>query len=144
MKGRWYMKPDSKKESERWFKQSQRDLSDAQFNYGGARYNLVCFLAQQAAEKALKAYLYAQGAEEVWGHSVGELCADARALDSSFEELTAAETLDQYYIPTRYPNGLPGGIPSDVYKDQDAQQALSRAKTVLEFVMKKLDGGCRR
>src|SRR5439155_18855971 len=26
----------------------------------------------------------------------------------------AARRLDQYYVPTRYPNGLPGGTPADV------------------------------
>ncbi len=46
-----------------------------------ARWNLACFPSQQAAEKALEAYLYAHGAESVWGHSVADLCRDADAHD---------------------------------------------------------------
>jgi HEPN domain-containing protein len=64
----------------------------------GERWNLACFLAQQAPEKALKSFLYASGAEAVWGHSVAELCHDAGARDADFQRLgkdTAA--LDQYW-----------------------------------------------
>ena len=59
------MKPDKNKEADRWLKQAERDLDDAKFTYGGSRYNLVCFLAQQAAEKAVKSVLYHQGKEQV-------------------------------------------------------------------------------
>jgi len=37
----------------------QSDLDDANFSLEGERFNLACFLSQQAAEKALKAYLIA-------------------------------------------------------------------------------------
>lgn len=47
----------------RWLKQAERDLDDARYAFTGERYNLVCFLAQQAAEKALKAFLYFSGEE---------------------------------------------------------------------------------
>jgi len=46
-----------KEEAKRWFLQALRDLDDAKFNLSGGRFNVVCFLAQQAAEKALKSYL---------------------------------------------------------------------------------------
>ena len=89
------------------------------------RYNVACFLAQQSAEKALKAYLFSRGAEEVWGHSVAELCKDAQTFDPSFNQLdTKAGPLDKYYIPTRYPNALPGGIPSKAFDENDAKNAI--------------------
>lgn len=47
--------------------QAVQDLDDAEFIFSGGRYNVSCFLAQKAAEKVLKAYLLAIGAEEVWG-----------------------------------------------------------------------------
>lgn len=71
-------------EAARWLEQSRRDLDDARFAASGARWNLACFLSQQAAEKALKAFLYARGAEAVWGHSVAELCQEAAAHDAAF------------------------------------------------------------
>jgi HEPN domain-containing protein len=133
------MRPNQKKESERWMRQALRDLDDAKYNLQGERYNLVCFLAQQAAEKALKAYLYGLGQEEAWGHSVVDLCQEAQGFDEAFAEIKKhAASLDTYYIPTRYPNGLPGGIPAEAYTEEVARQALKLAQEVLEFVQPKL------
>lgn len=36
-----------------------------------------------------------------------------------FERVEKATRLDQYYIPTRYPNSLPGGVPSRFYTDPE-------------------------
>lgn len=126
-------------EAERWLEQARRDLDDARYAGRGRRWNLTCFLAQQAAEKALKGYLYGRGAEAVWGHSVAELCHDAAAHDTAFAEIRAeAAALDQYYIPTRYPNGLPGGIPAEAYTEADAERALARAAIVIDLVASKM------
>jgi len=123
-------------EAERWVEQARRDLDDARYAAAGARWNLACFLAQQAAEKALKGFLYARGAEAVWGHSVAELCDEAGAHDLAFADLQAeAAALDQYYIPTRYPNGLPGGIPAEAYTEADAERALARSAAVIDLVV---------
>ncbi len=61
------MKQSKDKEGKRWLDQALRDMDDAAYARDGKRYNLCCFLAQQAAEKALKAFLYAQGAESCLG-----------------------------------------------------------------------------
>jgi HEPN domain-containing protein len=128
-------------EAARWLEQARRDLDDARYAAAGARWNLACFLSQQAAEKALKAYLFAQGAESVWGHSVAELCHDAGVHDTQFAELgREAAALDQYYIPTRYPNGLPGGIPADAYTRTDSDRALGLSARVIDQVGTMLDG----
>ncbi|RJX22208.1 MAG: HEPN domain-containing protein [Desulforudis sp.] len=133
------MKRDSLREGQRWFAQAERDLDDTLFALRGKRYNLACFLAQQCAEKALKAYIYAQGASHVWGHSVAELCRDATAFDPAFRALGKnVGPLDKYYIPTRYPNGLPGGIPADAFSLRDAELAYSLAERAVVFVRDKL------
>lgn len=133
------MRPIPKQEGYRWVQQAVRDLDDARYAFAGQRYNLACFVAQQAAEKALKGYLYAQGAEMVWGHSVRELCTDASAADEAFAALgREVAPLDQYYIPTRYPNGLPGGLPSEAYNATDGERALDLAQQVLDFVQRRL------
>jgi len=91
----------------------------------------VCFLAQQAAEKALKAFLYARGEELVLGHSVRQLCQRAAEHDARFQpSLDDWGVLDSYYIPTRYPNGLPDDIPARVYNRQAAEGALALAQAV--------------
>ncbi len=129
------MKRSPLDEGRRWFAQAKRDLDDASYLAQGSRYNLACFLAQQSAEKAVEAFLFSQGAEEVWGHSLAELCQDAVELNPDFKALVPiAVPLDKYYIPTRYPNGLPGGIPADAYTESDAKMALSMSEQVIEFV----------
>jgi HEPN domain-containing protein len=110
-------------------------MDDARYACRGKRFNLACFMAQQAAEKAIKGFLYAQGRTLVIGHSVARLCQEARAFDAEFEDLRQrAAPLDKYYIPTRYPNGLPGGIPSEAFDGADADRALELAQHVISFV----------
>ncbi|KKN06461.1 hypothetical protein LCGC14_1076970, partial [marine sediment metagenome] len=43
-------------------------------------------------------------------------------------------------IPTRYPNGLPGGIPSRYYDDpEEAENAMKLAKKLIDLVENKLN-----
>jgi len=42
-------------EARRWARQAQADLERIDYNFRGGYYDLVAFLSQQAAEKALKA-----------------------------------------------------------------------------------------
>ncbi|MBW2139219.1 MAG: HEPN domain-containing protein [Deltaproteobacteria bacterium] len=128
-------RPSAKNEAERWLLQAKKDLDDAAYLMKGSRFNTACFLAQQAAEKALKAFLYNADMELVWGHSVAELCHDASLIETSFEALKKEiAILDQYYIPTRYPNGLPGGVPYEAYDIEDAQKAIRLATKVIDHV----------
>ena len=57
-----------------WINQAERDLEQAEDSRRAGRHEWVCFAAQQAAEKALEAFLYAHGEELVTGHSVRRLC----------------------------------------------------------------------
>jgi HEPN domain-containing protein len=133
------MRRNTDDESKRWMAQAKSDLADAHYLCEGKRYNACCFFCQQAAEKAIKAYLYQQGAEHIYGHSVAELCLEASKLDQSFDDIrTAVSPLDVYYIPTRYPNALPGGIPSKAFSVEDAERALAMVKIVIELADKKL------
>lgn len=129
------MRPEPRAEGRRWLDQALRDLDDARFTAGGGRHNLACFLCQQAAEKALKGFLYLKGEENVLGHSVGDLCRRAGAFAPGFETLRSdAAKLDLFYIPTRYPNGLPGGLPAEAFDAGDAQRALEMATRLIDCV----------
>lgn len=126
-------------EALRWLRQAERDLDDARFCAGGGRYNVACFLCQQAAEKALKAYLISIG-DDPWGHSVAELAERAaEGLPGLAEARRDIAGLDKYYIPTRYPNGLPGGIPSDVFCADDAERATALAERAVAAVRSALE-----
>ena len=129
------MRENSLQEGLRWLRQSQEDLHWAQYLAKEGGFHLACFLAQQVTEKALKAYLYAQGEEIVLGHSVERLCHKASDYDPRFSEKGKTwNLLDGYYIPTRYPNGLPDGIPADIFTHSAAQQAVEMAVEAVEYI----------
>lgn len=129
------MSPDPKAEGARWIRQAEQDLSDAQFLKEGKRHNVACFMGQQAGEKAVKAYLYHQGAEDVWGNALADLCEDAKLLNMMFDVIKSmAILLDKYHDVTRYPHLLPGGIPSEAYDAEDSERAIYLAQEVISFV----------
>jgi HEPN domain-containing protein len=119
----------------RWLAQAEYDLADAAWAEAGGRHALACFLAHQVAEKAVSAFLYACGAERVWGHALADLCEDAMNFDASFDLLRSeAMLLDKHYLGARYPSTLPGGAPVEVYEALDSARALQIARDTLEFV----------
>jgi HEPN domain-containing protein len=129
------MRDEPIEEGRRWLRQAQEDLHWARHLAQEGAHHLACFLSQQVAEKALKAFLYAQGEEFVVGHSVERLCAAAAAFDPEFQVRGRSwSILDGYYIPTRYPNGLPDGIPADVYTSEAAESAVNLANEVVTLV----------
>jgi len=137
------MKRPYKHESLRWLTQAQDEFQDADELRKRGRFYLALFHFQQAAEKALKAYLYlkVKSVEVFRTHSVDELSKMAVEIDSDFKRVASAKKLDRYYLPTRYPNGLPGGVPSRYFDDpEEAEQAMQLAKNVIDLVETKLEG----
>jgi HEPN domain-containing protein len=127
--------PDYLAEGARWLRQAVQDLEDADFSRQGGRFNLACFLGQQAAEKAVKAYLYHRRVEDVWGHSLIDLCEDAKLFDMMFDTIKSiARQLDKYFETTRYPSFLPGGIPSEAFDRVDADRSIELSQQVVDFV----------
>uniref|UniRef100_A0A832EJR3 HEPN domain-containing protein n=1 Tax=Desulfacinum infernum TaxID=35837 RepID=A0A832EJR3_9BACT len=123
------------KEALRWFLQAKDDWLFVQWIHReGVFFDKGCFMAQQAGEKALKACLYGLGERYVLGHSLFELMEKLKEFDPSFGEIAdAGRRLDRFYIPTRYPNGLPGGSPFQVFTAEDLRQALLDAGTILDL-----------
>lgn len=133
------MRENAPEEARRWLEQAEADLHWTEHLAEEGGYHLACFLAQQVAEKALKAFLYGQGEEIVLGHSVERLCDAARRYDEDFADLgRELSLLDGYYLTTRYPNSLPGGIPSNVYNASAAREAAALAKKAVDAVRTKL------
>jgi HEPN domain-containing protein len=129
-------------EGQRWLDQAVQDLKWAKHLAKEGGWHIACFLAQQVAEKALKAYLYAQGEEVVIGHSVAKLGAAASEIEEGFtDRVRRWSYLDGYYIPTRYPNGLPDGIPAEVYNHESAASAVGLAEEVVVYVQQLLGQG---
>ncbi|MGQ9558796.1 MAG: HEPN domain-containing protein [Desulfurispora sp.] len=131
------MRKPPHEEARRWLEQAREDLKWAQHLAEEGGYHIACFLAQQVAEKALKAFLYAQGEVIVLGHAVSMLAEKAAAYEQYIAQKKSAwSILDGYYIPTRYPNGLPDSIPARVYNQQAARSAVDIARDVVETVGK--------
>lgn len=129
------MRKSPLEEGRRWLEQAEEDLKWADDLSGRGGYHIACFLAQQVGEKALKAFLYAQGEEVVLGHSVERLCAEAAAREPRFEENHSRwAILDGHYIPTRYPNSLPESIPARVYSQSAAREAVALAREIVVLV----------
>ena len=130
----------SSSQAARWLQQAEHDLRAAEFAMSGEFHALACFLCHQAGEKSVAGYLFARGADHVWGHALSDLCEDAMQLDASFDVIkSVAMLLDKYHHPTRYPTGLPGGVPADVYDRVDSTRALEVAQDVVTFVSGKID-----
>jgi len=126
-------------EAQRWLTQALHDRDAATLSRDHEFHEHACFLAQQSAEKALKAFLYAHDEGPVLGHSTLSLSLECAAFDTAFDSLQdACRRLDQLYIPTRYPNGLPGNIPHDFYDKTMADQALRDLGSVIDIVRQRV------
>ena len=126
------------KEAIRWFRTAEDDLDSARILNDNKKYAHSCFHAQQAAEKSLKAVWYFAD-EDPWGHSIKKLIDDLEPNNSTlfqdFEPLSRmALLLDRFYIPTRYPNGLPDITPDAAYIDEDAETCINHAEKIIETV----------
>ncbi len=117
-----------------WWTQARHDLDAARGNMRLGIHDWACFMAQQGAEKALKALIQHRGGD-AWGHSVRELAGLLPETIPLPPELAEGLVLlDRYYIPTRYPNGIASGTPAETYGTKDAETAIGLSEQVLRFV----------
>ena len=126
--------------SKDWMDQADLDLKHALHSIENKDFNWACFAAQQAAEKAIKS-LYLHLHMEGWGHVIKNLLEEiSEDVEIPHNLFIAGKRLDQYYIPTRYPNGFDSGKPADFYTEKDAQEAIQYAKEIIEFCQNKISG----
>ncbi|MCH7652080.1 MAG: HEPN domain-containing protein [Chloroflexi bacterium] len=124
---------NSEADGRRWLSQAENDLGAAQLMAERAFYAQACFMCHQVAEKALKALAYYRGDRYVLGHSLLELL---REIVGTFPEMSQFESLmgvlNQYYVPTRYPDALPGGTPFETYNQGQAEEAVRGASRLVD------------
>ncbi len=126
-----------KANSLRWLDQAKHDLEVAEKNLEVLGfYSDVCFMTEQASQKALKAYLYFKGERYITIHSVRELVVLCGKYDEEFEKfIEHGMMLDRYYIPTRYPDALaPPAVPYKSYTKKEATEAVNAARDIIGFV----------
>jgi HEPN domain-containing protein len=132
---------ESKKEALRWFLQAEDDFRFVEWvKNESIFFDKGCFIAQQSGEKALKACIYATGERRVVGHSLFEMADRLSRIDAEFQTIMdEARSLDRFYIPTRYPNGLPGGSPFQIFIAKDLADAFRDLKKILDLCRRYLE-----
>jgi len=117
-----------------WLNQSLRDLDMAQDARRNDHHEWACFVAQQAAEKAVIA-LHLHLGQEAWGHVISKLLRELPVSVAVPEEFVEkGRVLDNFYIPPRYPNSHPAGAPSEHYGPLQSEEAIRYASEIIEFV----------
>jgi HEPN domain-containing protein len=118
--------------SKDWLSQAVRDLEQAQASRTEGRHEWACFAAHQSAEKAVIALHLAHG-QEAWGHVVAALLREL-PVQPPPHLIEKAKVLDNFYVPTRYPNGHPEGAPFQHYGSIQSEEAICYAGEILEFI----------
>ncbi|KPJ48310.1 MAG: hypothetical protein AMJ41_05185 [candidate division Zixibacteria bacterium DG_27] len=133
------MNPEPLSEAKIWFRQAESNYRFLSVAKKSESYDLVCFLSQQVAEEALKAYLFCQGREETSTHAITELCQIASKYDDEFLQLKSQiESLNYFNIVVNHSNPIESGLPSTFFSQADAEKAITTAKEVLDFVKSRL------
>ena len=113
-----------------WLRQALRDLGQAE----DLRHEWACFAAHQAAEKVAKALHLSLG-QEAWGHVIVRILIELPGVVAVTEALVEkGRVLDNFYIPSRYPNGHPEGAPFEHYGPLQSEEAIRYAREITEFV----------
>lgn len=132
---------DNLYQAQRWLLSAKEDLRAAEILFQAESCAQACFLSQQAGEKAVKALWYLIDSDP-WGHSVMRLVTEFPR-NSEISNLKAwiekAAVLDKFYIPTRYPNGLPDLTPGQVYGTNDARSGIDAARDLVDACEKWLE-----
>lgn len=114
-----------------WIRLAEMDMATSRHmfeTYHPKPLEIVCFHAQQAAEKMLKCYLASREVDAPKTHDMRKLCEMCAELDIRFDEIyNPAVLLTGYGVIPRYPAEL-GLI------EQDAVKAMGYADDVMTFV----------
>lgn len=119
-----------------WFAQTERDLEQANSSASEGRHEWAAFAAQQAAEKAVMA-LHLHLGQEAWGHVAARLLCEL-PVEAEPDLIEKGRVLDNFYVPSRYPNGHPEGAPFEHYGPIQSGEAIRYAGEILAFVRARL------
>ena len=121
-----------------WFAKGDHDLRTAEtiLRLEEPMPDIICFHAQQCAEKYLKGFLSLHGIEVRRTHDLVELITECSKIDLDFlESKDVCEMLTDYAIEPRYPDI------SYEYSVEEAEEAYSSAARIRQFVRDKVRSG---
>jgi len=117
-----------------WLEKSRRDLSAAEYAMTSEEVfpDIICFHAQQSAEKSLKALIVTHGETVPKTHNLGNLVSIIEEWEPGIISiLEDALDLTPYAIESRYPD-------SDNPSYEDAKEAIQSATRIREIVLEKI------
>ena len=122
--------PDDPRE---WLNRARSNLARARSRIPGVYLEDLCFDAQQAAEKAIKALLVKKGVDFPYVHDIAHLLTLAEQTGAQVPDpVRRAEDLTRYAVVTRYP-GLAEPVTDSHYRD-----AIVGAEAVVSWVEKEI------
>jgi HEPN domain-containing protein len=122
-----------------WLHQAHSDLDLAAVSAAAGHHEWACFACHQAVEKALKA-LHLHHGQQAWGHGLGRSWRElppvvGAALAEALSDLEdRLRILDALYIPTRCPDSLPVGAPSDHFGRLQSDDAQRHARSIVDAI----------
>ncbi|MFN0118046.1 MAG: HEPN domain-containing protein [Elusimicrobiota bacterium] len=120
---------------ERWLEQAKSDLGFARIGLKEHYFSQVCFLSQQVVEKTLKALIISKNLKYPRSHKIIELLKYCEEIKEPLSDMkTDLKLLDEFYIPTRYPDSLPGSLAEGVPMKDEAKLAFKTAERVFKIV----------
>lgn len=117
--------PDDPRE---WLNRAKSNLAQARARVPGAYLEDLCFNAQQAAEKAIKAVLISRGVEFPYVHDLERLMGILESRGEPVPDtVRCAAGLARYAVQTRYP-----GLEEPV-SEQEYAEAVAMAEDVVQW-----------
>lgn len=121
------------REHEKWLKIVDQDLQSAKALLKVELFSTANYHCQQAAEKALKAYLVFKNHKTIKTHDLVKLIVKCSQFDKSFEKLyDNAEHLNPFATKFRYPTEF------DIPDYQDTKNSIKRTEKIVNFILKKI------
>jgi HEPN domain-containing protein len=118
----------------RWLQQGQRDLNAADTLRQNDVYEWAAFLAHQAAERVLKAYLFYHDEAAVYGHSIRALVLKCSLREPAFGPVLNVGKLDDFYAGPRFPDSFGADVPASAVTPEQAEVAVALARKAVELV----------
>jgi HEPN domain-containing protein len=125
-------------ESMKWVNFAREDLTMAGLALDAKLFNQTCFHAQQCCEKCLKALAHEHKGTPPKTHKLADLLTLLGELVPT-ELADRIRTLDRFYIPTRYPDALPGSLAEGLPNQADAIQAKGVAAECFCYLLSKAE-----
>jgi len=122
-----------------WLAKASEDLIVARLVLAEQHFAHACFLSEQCIEKSLKAFLIARTNNHPRTHKLVDLLGDCQIHDPGLAIfLSDCIVVDQYYVPTRYPDAIPGTTATGTPSQVEAEEAITAAEKILDAIRQRI------